>query len=68
MSVGVGGGGWGGSIYTEEGGWVIGDGGGIGYEVGGWSRLKDEISGMKCVEHSTTIGHNVMNEYGIEDF
>ena len=40
----------------------------MGDEGGGWIRIKYEILRMKHVEHNTTIGNNVMNEDGIEDF
>ena len=43
-------------------------GGRRGDEGGGWSRIKHEIAGMECVEHNTIIGHNFMNEDGIEYF
>ena len=46
----------------------IGDGQGRGYEGGVWSIIKDKIASMECVEHNTTIGHNVINEYGKEEF
>ena len=36
------------------------------YEGGGWSKIKDKIARMKCVEHDTNIWHSVINEYGIE--
>ena len=42
-----------------------GDGGKSGDEGGVCSRIKDEISSMERVEHNTTIGHNVMGEYGM---
>ena len=48
----------------------IGCGGGYGVgrrdEGGCWSRIKDEIIGVECVEHNTTFGHNIMNEDYIE--
>ena len=46
----------------------MGGGGGRRYEGGGWSIIKDEIARMERVENNTTIGNNVMNEDGIEDF
>ena len=45
----------------EEGGWGRGYGGVKGGGVGAWIRIKYEIERMECVEHNTTIGHNVMN-------
>ena len=55
---------YGGEGMEEEGGY----GGRRGYEGGGWSRLKDEITRIERVEHNTTIGHIVTNEDGIKDF
>ena len=52
----------------DEGGWGRGNGIGMDYVWGGWSIIKYEISGMKPVEHNTTIGHNFINEYGTEYF
>ena len=46
----------------EGWGWRRRDGG------WGWSRIKEEKERMEHVEHSTTIGNNVMNEDVIEDF
>ena len=39
-----------------------------GDEGGCWGRIKDEIASLELVEHNTTIGNNVINEDGIEDF
>ena len=52
----------------EEEYWVRGDVRGRGGEVGGWSIIKYDSARMEHFEHSTTIGNNVMNEDGIEDF
>ena len=68
----------------EEGGWWRGDGGGRGgwrreagregtQEEGGTNKgvgvkIKDEIVRMERIQHNTTIGNNVFNEYGIEEF
>ena len=49
-----------------EGVWGRGGVQGRGYEIGGWSRINNEIERMELVEHNTTIGYNIMNEYGIE--
>ena len=38
------------------------------YGRGGWMMIRDEIASIERVEHNTTIGNNVMNEYCIEDF
>ena len=50
----------------DQGGWGRGYGGGGGDEVGVLSRKNNECTRMERVEHSTNIGHNVMNEDGIE--
>ena len=38
---------------------------GRGDEGGGWIRIKYDTENIEYVEHNTTIGNNVMNEYGI---
>ena len=52
----------------DEEGCARGYGGGRGGEGGGCIRIKYEISRMERVGHNTTIGHNVVNEYGVEYF
>ena len=39
-----------------------------GIEEEGWRIIKYKIIKMKNLEHNTTIGRNVMNEYYIEEF
>ena len=54
-----------GNLYLSWG-WRRGDRGGRGYEGGGWSGIKYEISRMYRIEHNTNIGRNVMNADDIE--
>ena len=39
-----------------------------GDERGGWSKIKYDIASMERVKNNTTIGHNIMNEDGLEEF